>query len=84
MYEDAVRGAPQQTPSKVVHLRNLPDQQVHDSDILALAQPFGEVHRIMFIPASGNRTKQALVEMKALTAAEQFVRYYQQQHAYIM
>jgi hypothetical protein len=80
MYEESRRTA----PSKVVHLRNLPDHQVYESDILALAQPFGEVHKIMFIPAGANKSKQALVEMSTLTAAEHFVRYYQQQPALFM
>ncbi len=80
MYEDSRR----MSPSKVVHLRNLPDHQVRESDILALAQPFGEVRRIMFIPAGPNKSKQALVEMTTLTAAEQFVRYYLQQPANLM
>lgn len=69
--------------SKVVHMRNLPHEQVSDHEVLRLTNPFGEVHRIMFIPGSGSKQKQALVEMKTLRDAEDMVAYYQSHQAYI-
>ncbi|KAL9245681.1 hypothetical protein vseg_019305 [Gypsophila vaccaria] len=55
-------------PSKVIHVRNV-GQEITESDLLQLAQPFGPVNKLVML-----RTKnQALLQMQDLTSAVSLV-----------
>eukprot|EP01132_Coremiostelium_polycephalum_P001528 gene1528-1923_t len=59
------------TPSKVVHLRNLPlDATEHE--VMNIAIPFGNVEHLIVLKGKG----QALVQMSDLNSAAQFIQYY--------
>ncbi|EFA84392.1 RNA-binding region RNP-1 domain-containing protein [Heterostelium album PN500] len=59
------------TPSKVVHLRNLPiDCTEHE--IMALASPFGQVEHILILKGKS----QGFIQMADLTSATAFIQFY--------
>ena len=63
--------ATQAGPSKVVHVRGLPDN-TQEYELTALASAFGPVSNVLIMKGKG----QAFVEMGDVVCASQFVQYY--------
>ena len=63
----------QPVPSKVLHLRNLPES-VRENEVAGLALPFGRVANILLL----RQKNQALVEMDDIATATALVTYYNQ------
>ena len=61
------------TPSKVVHVRNVPPD-AHESDLMNLALPFGKVSNLLLLRGKN----QAMVEFADLSSAQCMVTYWQQ------
>lgn len=63
----------QTVPSKVLHLRNLPES-VRENEVAGLALPFGRVANILLL----RQKNQALLEMDDIATATALVTYYNQ------
>lgn len=63
----------QAVPSKVLHLRNLPES-VRENEVAGLALPFGRVANILLL----RQKNQALLEMEDIPTATSLVTYYNQ------
>lgn len=63
----------QAVPSKVLHLRNLPES-VRENEVAGLALPFGRVANILLL----RQKNQALLEMEDIPTATALVSYYNQ------
>ena len=63
----------QPVPSKVLHLRNLPES-VRENEVASLALPFGRVANILLL----RQKSQALLEMEDVPTATALVSYYNQ------
>ena len=63
----------QPVPSKVLHLRNLPES-VRENEVAGLALPFGRVANILLL----RQKNQALLEMEDIATATALVNYYNQ------
>ncbi|EGC31389.1 hypothetical protein DICPUDRAFT_82723 [Dictyostelium purpureum] len=59
------------TPSKVVHLRNLPPDCT-EQEIISLIEPFGAIENMIIIKGKS----QALVQMVEISSAISFIQYY--------
>ena len=57
-------------PSKVVHLRNLPENCV-EADLRLYCESFGTINRFLFL----SKKQQALVEFTTIDEAEQMLEY---------
>lgn len=63
----------QAVPSKVLHLRNLPES-VRENEVAGLALPFGRVANILLL----RQKNQALLEMEDVSSATALIGYYNQ------
>ena len=63
----------QAVPSKVLHLRNLPES-VRENEVAGLALPFGRVANILLL----RQKNQALLEMEDVATATALISYYNQ------
>ena len=63
----------QAVPSKVLHLRNLPES-VRENEVAGLALPFGRVANILLL----RQKNQALLEMEDVSSATALISYYNQ------
>nr|XP_057929952.1 polypyrimidine tract-binding protein 1b isoform X2 [Doryrhamphus excisus] len=59
------------TPSRVVHIRKLPDD-ISEPEVISLGVPFGDVTNLLLLKAKN----QAFLEMNSIEAAENMVAYY--------
>ncbi|XP_028404490.1 polypyrimidine tract-binding protein 1-like isoform X2 [Dendronephthya gigantea] len=62
-------------PSKVLHIRNLPDS-ASEGDVIALGVRFGRIVNILKI-TKGKGRPQAFLEMEDISKAEEMVKYYE-------
>ncbi|KAM7447078.1 Polypyrimidine tract-binding protein 1 [Porites harrisoni] len=67
-----------QTPSKVIHVRNVPIDAV-DTELVALALPFGQVKNVLLLKSKKlNEATQGFIEMEDMQASMAVLKYYTQ------